>query len=44
VTHHSHPGPRLADGVRQLGHLLHHNALPDLGLPMMELGVLAARR
>jgi hypothetical protein len=31
------PGPRLADGVRQLGHLLHPEAVPDPGLPLVEL-------
>jgi iron complex transport system substrate-binding protein len=33
----SRPGPRLADGVRQLGHLLHPGAVPDPGLPAIEL-------
>jgi len=33
----SRPAPRLADGVRQLGHLLHPNAVPDPGLPAHEL-------
>jgi iron complex transport system substrate-binding protein len=33
----SRPGPRLADGVRQLGHLLHPDAVPDPGLPAIEL-------
>lgn len=28
----SRPGPRLADGVRQLGYLLHPDAVPDPGL------------
>src|SRR5262249_27295525 len=31
------PGPRLADGVRQLGHLLHPEAVADPGLPALEL-------
>lgn len=31
--YYSRPGPRLADGVRQLGHLLHPDAVPDPGLP-----------
>jgi len=31
------PGPRLADGVRQLGHLLHPEAVADPGLPLIEL-------
>jgi iron complex transport system substrate-binding protein len=34
----SRPGPRLADGVRQLGHLLHSDVVPDPGLPAIELG------
>lgn len=33
----SRPGPRLADGVRQLGHLLHPEVVPDPGLPAIEL-------
>ncbi len=33
----SRPAPRLADGVRQLGHLLHPAAVPDPGLPAIEL-------
>src|SRR5215210_4738853 len=33
----SRPGPRLADGVRQLGHLLHPDAVPDPDLPVVEL-------
>jgi iron complex transport system substrate-binding protein len=33
------PGPRLADGVRQLGHLLHPEAVEDPGLPALDLGV-----
>ena len=33
------PGPRLADGVRQLGHLLHPEAVEDPGLPGLDLGV-----
>ncbi len=35
-AYYSRPGPRLADGVRQLGHLLHPDALPDPGLPVIE--------
>lgn len=31
------PGPRLADGVRQLGYLLHPEAVPDPGLPYAAL-------
>lgn len=33
----SRPGPRLANGVRQLGALLHPTVVPDLALPMIEL-------
>jgi iron complex transport system substrate-binding protein len=33
----SRPAPRLADGVRQLAHLLHPEAVPDPGLPAIEL-------
>jgi iron complex transport system substrate-binding protein len=33
----SRPAPRLADGVRQLGHLLHPEAVPDPGLAAIEL-------
>lgn len=38
----SRPAPRLADGVRQLGHLLHPDAVADPGLPVIELSVGAA--
>jgi iron complex transport system substrate-binding protein len=31
------PGPRLADGIAQLGHLLHPEAVPDPGLPELWL-------
>jgi iron complex transport system substrate-binding protein len=33
----SRPAPRLADGVRQLGHLLHPELVADPGLPAIEL-------
>lgn len=33
----SRPAPRLADGVRQLGHLLHPDLVPDPGLPAIYL-------
>jgi iron complex transport system substrate-binding protein len=33
----SRPAPRLADGVRQLAHLLHPEAVPDPGMPAVEL-------
>jgi iron complex transport system substrate-binding protein len=36
-AYYSRPGPRLAEGVRQLGHLLHPDAVPDPGLPLIEL-------
>jgi iron complex transport system substrate-binding protein len=37
----SRPAPRLADGVRQLGHLLHPDAVADPGLPAIELSLTA---
>jgi iron complex transport system substrate-binding protein len=37
----SRPAPRLADGVVQLGHLLHSDAVPDPGLAAIELQVAA---
>jgi iron complex transport system substrate-binding protein len=42
----SRPAPRLADGVRQLGHLLHPEAVEDPGLPSarLPLGVAAGPR
>jgi iron complex transport system substrate-binding protein len=42
-SYYSRPAPRLADGVTQLGHLLHPEAVPDPGLAAIELE-LAARR
>jgi iron complex transport system substrate-binding protein len=42
-SYYSRPGPRLADGVRQLGHLLHPAAVPDRHLPLIELRRLAVR-
>jgi iron complex transport system substrate-binding protein len=33
----SRPAPRLAEGVRQLGHLMHPDLVPDPGLPAIEL-------
>lgn len=33
----SRPAPRLADGVCQLGHLMHPDAVPDEGWPVIEL-------
>jgi iron complex transport system substrate-binding protein len=35
--YYSCPGPRLADGVRQLGHIFHPHAVGDPGLPAIEL-------
>jgi iron complex transport system substrate-binding protein len=45
-AYHSRPAPRLAAGVRQLAHLLHPNAAPDPGLPVISLsrGSLATHR
>jgi len=37
--YYSCPGPRLADGVRQLGHLFHPEAVEDVGLCAIELTV-----
>jgi iron complex transport system substrate-binding protein len=36
-AYYSRPGPRLADGVRQLGHLLHPEVEADPGLPLIDL-------
>jgi iron complex transport system substrate-binding protein len=36
-SYYSRPAPRLADGVRQLGHLFHPEAVADPGLPAIEL-------
>jgi iron complex transport system substrate-binding protein len=36
-AHFSRPAPRVADGVRQLAHLLHPDAAPDPGLPYVML-------
>ncbi len=38
----SRPAPRLADGVRQLGHLLHPDVVPDPDLPAIEMQPAAA--
>jgi iron complex transport system substrate-binding protein len=35
--YYSRPGPRLADGVEQLGHLFHPEAVSDPGLPAISL-------
>jgi iron complex transport system substrate-binding protein len=42
-AHFSRPAPRLGDGVRQLGYLLHPDAAPDPGLPFAELALATAR-
>jgi iron complex transport system substrate-binding protein len=34
----SRPSPRIADGVAQLGHLIHPEAVPDPGLPAITIG------
>jgi iron complex transport system substrate-binding protein len=36
-SHFSRPAPRIADGVRQLAHLIHPEVVPDPGLPYVEL-------
>jgi iron complex transport system substrate-binding protein len=36
-AHYSRPAPRLAEGVAQLAHLLHPDAVPDPGLAWIEL-------
>jgi iron complex transport system substrate-binding protein len=36
-SYYSRPAPRLADGVLQLGHLIHPEAIADPGLPAIEL-------
>lgn len=36
-AHFSRPAPRIADGVRQLAHLIHPEAVADPGLPYAEL-------
>jgi iron complex transport system substrate-binding protein len=38
-SYYSRPAPRLADGVQQLGHLLHPSALRDPGLPTITLAL-----
>ena len=39
-SYYSRPAPRLADGVRQLAHLFHPEAVPDPGLTSYELATL----
>lgn len=41
-AHFSRPAPRLAVGVRQLGHLIHPGAVPDPGVPHSELAATRA--
>ena len=36
-AHFSRPAPRVADGILQLGHLLHPDVVADPGLPFVEL-------
>jgi len=36
--YYSRPGPRLAEGVQQLGHLFHPDVFEDPGLPAISLG------
>jgi iron complex transport system substrate-binding protein len=36
-AHFSRPAPRVADGILQLGHLLHPDLVADPGLPFVEL-------
>ena len=36
-AHFSRPAPRVAEGIQQLGHLIHPDAVPDPGLPFAEL-------
>jgi iron complex transport system substrate-binding protein len=38
-AYYSRPAPRVADGVAQLAHLLHPEAVPDPGLPWVEVEV-----
>jgi iron complex transport system substrate-binding protein len=37
-AYYSRPAPRVADGVRQLAHLLHPEAVQDPGLPAIRIG------
>ena len=41
-AYYSRPAPRLADGVQQLGHLLHPDVAPDPRLPHVELALATA--
>jgi iron complex transport system substrate-binding protein len=42
-AHFSRPAPRVADGIRQLAHLIHPDAVADPGLPYAELPVSISR-
>ena len=37
-AYYSRPAPRVAEGVRQLAHLMHPEAVPDSGLPAIRIG------
>lgn len=41
-AHFSRPAPRVADGIRQLGHIIHPEAVADPGLPFAELALVRA--
>jgi iron complex transport system substrate-binding protein len=41
-AYYSRPAPRTADGIRQLAHLAHPEAVPDPGLPSVELPLTAS--
>jgi iron complex transport system substrate-binding protein len=41
-SHFSRPAPRIADGIRQLAHLIHPEVVPDPGLPFAELTTVRA--
>jgi iron complex transport system substrate-binding protein len=41
-AHFSRPALRVADGIRQLGHLIHPEAVADPGLPFAELALVRA--
>jgi iron complex transport system substrate-binding protein len=41
-AYYSRPAPRLADGVRQLAHLLHPDVVPDPGMPAIPLAGVTA--
>jgi iron complex transport system substrate-binding protein len=42
-AHFSRPAPRVSDGIRQLAHLIHPDAVADPGLPYAELPVSVAQ-